>query len=197
MLKRQPEAYREYTRVTKRQTLTSPQQKPNQSTKLIKEKGPTSKQDLAQDQRLQTNEFFILWINKSSLLKIILFLSFQIIQNKQRGVVSQAFLHFLSTKEASQPKRVSLTVSGRTQLTPNKVNTRSHKTLALEQWTRMWFIVSSSAQHRKHMLAKFHPLLLSWSTVRTFPHEASQAKKPTLVGTQGLQMMLHGNRLHS
>ena len=60
MLKRQPEAYREYTRVTKRQTLTSPQQKPNQSTKLIKEKGPTSKQDLAQDQRLQTNEFFIL-----------------------------------------------------------------------------------------------------------------------------------------
>ena len=31
----------------KRQTLTSPQQEPNQSTKLIKEKGLTSKQDLA------------------------------------------------------------------------------------------------------------------------------------------------------
>ena len=29
--------------------------------------GPTSKQDLPQDQRLQTNEFFILWIDKSSL----------------------------------------------------------------------------------------------------------------------------------
>ena len=31
----------------KRQALTDPQQEPNQSTKLIKEKGPTSRQDLA------------------------------------------------------------------------------------------------------------------------------------------------------
>ena len=65
MLKRQPEAYREYTRVTtrqktKRQTLTNPQQESNQSTKLIKERGPTSKQDLAQEKRLQTKDFFIL-----------------------------------------------------------------------------------------------------------------------------------------
>ena len=43
-----------------RQALTSPQQEPNQSTKLIKERGPTSKQDLAQEKRLQTKEFFIL-----------------------------------------------------------------------------------------------------------------------------------------
>ena len=45
---------------TKRQTLTSPQQEPNRSTKLIKEWGPPSKQDLAQEKRLQTKEFFIL-----------------------------------------------------------------------------------------------------------------------------------------
>ena len=43
----------------KRQALTNPQQEPNQSIKLIKEKGPTSKQDLAQEKRLQTKEFFI------------------------------------------------------------------------------------------------------------------------------------------
>ena len=44
----------------------------------------------------------------------------------------------------------------------------------------MWLIVSSSTQHKKHLLPKFHPLLLSWSRVRTFPHEASQAKKTHL-----------------
>ena len=63
VFKRQRETYREYTRVTTKQKtkrqLTNPQQEPNQSTKLIKENGPTSKQDLAQNQRLQTNEFFI------------------------------------------------------------------------------------------------------------------------------------------
>ena len=80
--------------------LTSPQLEPNQSKKLIKGKGPTSKQDLDQDQRLQTNEFFILWIKKSSLTKVILFLSLQIVQNKQRGATNPAFLHFLPTKES-------------------------------------------------------------------------------------------------
>ena len=44
----------------KKQTLISPQLEPNQSKKLIKGKSPTSKQDLDQDQRSQTNEFFII-----------------------------------------------------------------------------------------------------------------------------------------
>ena len=44
----------------KKQKLTSPHLEPNQSKKLIKGKGPTSKQDLDQDQRLQTNENFII-----------------------------------------------------------------------------------------------------------------------------------------
>ena len=87
----------------KKQTLISPQLEPNQSKKLIKGKSPTSKQDLDQDQRSQTNEFFIIWIEKSSLTKAILFLSFQIVQNKQRGAANQAFLRFLPTKESCQP----------------------------------------------------------------------------------------------
>ena len=45
---------------TKRQTLTSPELEPNQSTKLIKDRGPPSEQNLAQEKRLQTKEFFIL-----------------------------------------------------------------------------------------------------------------------------------------
>ena len=176
-----------------KQKLTSPHLEPNQSKKLIKGKGPTSKQDLDQDQRLQTNKYFILWIEITSLSKAILFLFFQTNQNKQRGSAIQAFLRFLPTKEPCQPRRVSLAESRRTHITPNRAKTSSHKTLALEQWIKMWLIVSSSSQKRKHLLAMFHPLLLSWYRVRTFPHESSQAKKPTLVGTQRLQMMFHGN----
>ena len=41
----------------KKQTLTSPQLEPNQSKKLIKGRGPTSKYVLDQDQRLQTIEY--------------------------------------------------------------------------------------------------------------------------------------------
>ena len=50
-----------------RQAFTDPQQEPNQSTKLIKYKGPTTIQDLTQEKRLQTKEFFILCIDKTSL----------------------------------------------------------------------------------------------------------------------------------
>ena len=64
VFKRQRETYREYTRVTTKQKtkrqLTNPQQEPNQSTKLTKEMGPTSKQDLVQEKRLQTKKIFIL-----------------------------------------------------------------------------------------------------------------------------------------
>ena len=42
----------------KEQALTGPQQEPNQSTKLNKVKGPTTIEDLAQEKRLQTKEFY-------------------------------------------------------------------------------------------------------------------------------------------
>ena len=54
-------------RKQKGQTLIDPQQEPNQSTKLNKVKGPTTIEDLAQEKRLQTKEFFNLWIDKTSL----------------------------------------------------------------------------------------------------------------------------------
>ena len=46
------------TRNKRGQTLTSPQQEPTQSTKLNKEKGPSTMEELAQDKRLQMKEFF-------------------------------------------------------------------------------------------------------------------------------------------
>ena len=110
----------------------------------------------------------------------------------QRGCL-HTFLRFLPILNPRQPRRVSLTERGRTQLTLKIANNNSHKTLALVQWIRIWSIDSSSTQQRKHLLAKFHPLFLSWSKTNTLPQEASQAKKPTLVGTQGLQIMLLGN----
>ena len=33
-----------------------------------------------------------------------------------------------------------------------------------------------------------HPLLYKWSKVKTFPHEASQVKKPTFGSTQEFQI---------
>ena len=90
---------RHLKQTTKTQALTGPQQEPNQSTKLNKDKGPTTIEELAQDKRLQTNEFFNLWVDQVSLSKTILFLSFQTVQNKQRGAARQTFLWFLSLKE--------------------------------------------------------------------------------------------------
>ena len=55
------------TKNTRKHTLTNPQIEPNQSTKLIKERGSPSKQDLDQEKRLQTKEIFNLWIDKTSL----------------------------------------------------------------------------------------------------------------------------------
>ena len=99
------------TKSTRKHTLTNPQLEPNQSTKVIKEWGSPTKQDLVQEKRLQAKEVFNLWIDKASLSKAILFLSFHIVQNKQRGAARQIFPRFLSTKESDQPRRVSLTVS--------------------------------------------------------------------------------------
>ena len=45
-------------KTAKTQALTGPQQEPNHSTKLNKVKGSTVIEDLAQDNRLQTKEFF-------------------------------------------------------------------------------------------------------------------------------------------
>ena len=70
--------------------------------------------NFASDQKRQTKEFFRLWIENSSLSKAILFLAFQIVQNKHKGSALQTFLFFLPTNEPCQPKSVSLTNEGST-----------------------------------------------------------------------------------
>ena len=112
---------------------------------------------------------------------------------RHKRAAFHTFLCFLPMLKLRHPRRVSLIERGRTQVTPKIANNNSHKTLALVQWIRIWSIDSSYSQQRKHLLARIRPFFLSWSKVSTLPQEASQAKKPTLVGTHGLQIMLLGN----
>lgn len=111
-----------------------------------------------------------------------MFISFHTNQKRHKGVVIQAFLHFLPTKEPCQPRRVSLTETGRNHNTPKRTNNNSHKTLALVQLIRIWSIDSSSTPQKKHLLAKCHSLLFSRSKVSTLPHEALEPKKTHFCG---------------
>ena len=69
---------------------------------------------------------------------------------------------------------------------------RSHNSLALEQWISKWSIVSSFSSHKLHLFTRGIPLLFSWSNVSTLPQEASQAKNPILGGTIGFQIDRQG-----
>ena len=119
-------------------------QRPNQSRKLKRVKGTSFIHPFAYDQRKQTKELFKLWIKSSSSSKAILFLVFQTIQNKHNGPPLHTFLRFLSTNEPCHRNRVSLTDDGNIQDTPKTAKSNSHKTLVFTQWTRRWFINSSS-----------------------------------------------------
>lgn len=112
--------------------------------------------------------------------KAILFLAFQTGQNKHKGPAFQTVLRFLPTQTPFHPKRVSISEEGNTQYTPNNVKNNSHTSLVFSQWRIIDF---SCAWHKKHLFAKTHPLFWIWSKVRTFPHEASQAKKLTFGGS--------------
>ena len=168
----------------KNKNLTRPHLKPNQSKKLIKNKGQTSIYNFVQDHKLHTEEYFNLWTENSSLSNVILFLSFHIAHKRHKGASFQVFLLFLPTKDPHQPRKVSLTEQGRTQVTPKRANNNSHKTLILMQWIKVWLVNFSSARQKKHLLARDWPFLLSWSKVKTFPQEASQSKKNPLLEEQ-------------
>ena len=122
----------------------------------------------------------------------ILFLACQTVQNKQRGAAIQILLRFLPTLTLCQARRVWRTVRGKTQLEPTMARKSSHSILALGQWMSKWSIDSSSSFQRKHLFARVTPLRLSWSRVRTLPHDAFHVKKPILGGTIGFHMEWEG-----
>ena len=132
--------------------------------------------NLVSDQKVRIKECFNFWINNESSLKANLFLTFQTVQKMWRGAALHA-LCFLPRKKPFQLRRVSLTEEGKTQDTPNKVKSRYHNTLLLEQWKRRWFMFSSFSRHIKHLFANACPLFWTISKVKALPHVASHAKK--------------------
>ena len=68
-----------------------PHLEPNQSKKLIKDNGLSSINNSVQDHKLQTKEFFDLWIESSSFSKVIMFLSFQTLQKYIMELSSMPF----------------------------------------------------------------------------------------------------------
>ena len=104
----------------------------------------------------------------------------------------QIFFLFFPTKWPLQLNKTSFTVSGKTHLTPTSPRTNSQRALATIQWIRTWFTDSFAQPHKKQQLGNCHPLLWSLSSVNTFPHVASHAKKATLVGTLSTQMHFSG-----
>ena len=101
------------------------------------------------------------------------------------------FLVFL-TKKPCQLRSTSLTVEGSTRSTPKRGKVNSHTDLVNVQCKRIWSQVSFSIPQRMHLFAKAHPLLCSLSRVRILHQAASQAKIPTLGGTQEFQITLEG-----
>ena len=83
--KSDPKVCRKHTRTAKRHNQEKeglkehepPQRVPNQSKKLTRDKGSSSIKILVHDHKIQTKEFFTLWIKNSSFSKVIIFFSFQ------------------------------------------------------------------------------------------------------------------------
>ena len=69
------------------------------------------------------------------------FFSSKLFKKMHRGAALHTF-YFIPTKESCQLKRVSLTMEGSSQNTPNKENNYSHKTIDLAQERRVWSIDS-------------------------------------------------------
>ena len=75
-----------------------------------------------------TKEDFNFWMDRIASSKTILFLIFQIVQNRHRGPTFQTFFLFLLTNDPLHLSKVCLTELGKTQRTPKKEKKSSHKT---------------------------------------------------------------------
>ena len=161
--------------------------------KLISKKWLKSTDTLTQDHRLHTKNFSIFGMKASHCQTLTN--SFPSILSKiHKGVIFQAFLWALPTNDPWHTRRVSFIEQERIQDTPEREKRRFQSTRVFAQWRRRWSTVSSSKRQKKYLFAKKCPLLWSWSRVKTFPQEASQAKKATLGGVLDFQILPLGNK---
>ena len=82
-----------------------------------------------------------------------------------------------------QAKRRELTVFGNTQWIPNTSKIALHNAWENLQWSRRWSTVSSSQQHKQHLLIKDWPLLTRLSIVSIPSLAVVHKKKDTYLGT--------------
>ena len=84
-----------------------PHRKPTQSIKSIKVEGPPFIHNLVFDHSKYIKEAFNLWMDNTLSSKAILFLAFQMTQNKYNDPTCHIVFLFLPTKEPLHPKKVS------------------------------------------------------------------------------------------
>ena len=128
----------------------------------------------------------IAWSTRLASLNVLPFLSFHKVHIRHKGTALHAFALLLPTKAPFHPSKFPLIVECKTQCTPKREKIKFHNILALLQNIKRWSLVSSSSLHKKHIFGMFHPLVFSWSVVKTLFQDASQAKKLTLTRAQDL-----------
>ena len=130
----------------------------------------------------------------SSPLKILEFLSDQRHHIKQSGIAFQMTPTLLLPTLPCQQFKRSTTFLGITQETPNRENTKFHRSWAPEQFNNKWLIDSPAKRQWQHQSMIITPLSWRLSVVRILSRAAVQTKKATFDGTQLFQTVLQGNK---
>ena len=94
---------------------------------------PSTIDTLVSDQKRCTKRDFSLCIDKTSSLKTMSFLVFQIVQKMHKGPAFQTAHFSLGRTVPFHPKRKSLSVADKIQETPKREKSKSQSTLVLEQ----------------------------------------------------------------
>ena len=108
------------------------------------------------------------------------------VQNKYKGAVIHAFLHFFPTKVPYQRDIISQIIEGNIHSTLYNKHNKCHKIFIIAQGKKTWSANSPTLQ-RLHWSAKIHPLLFNKSKVKILPQTTSQIKNPTFVSTHEFQ----------
>ena len=126
--------------IHKKSTL-SPHLQPSQSIKSNKDNELYPKYALTHSKNMSIKECRIAWSINSESSKALRFLSFHIVQNKNKWAIFQALFIFFPTK-------ASLIEKGITHYTSKRAKIRCHRKIALGRWRRIWFTSSSSPLHK-------------------------------------------------
>ena len=163
---------------------------PNHSKKLTKVSEQLSINNFISNQGKQTKSLFSFWIEKTLLLNAMLFLTFQTVQNKHKGLACQTFLHFFAHKKTmSSQQSIS---NQQTQDTPKVQKATLIKPLSFHngEANDLWILHVQGTRNtdllNTNLISKLDPKL------ELDPILSPMQKKLTLGWTQEIQMPLVG-----